>query len=216
MGNIEYLMDGKIAIFNDHKYVRDDKTGYYLCHDTPGTGTRLHRDIWEHYNGAIPDGYSIHHKDHDKSNNEIDNLQIMENSAHSKLHQAELTDEQKRKQKENMKKALPYACKWHKSEEGREWHSKHALKQWENKEPISYICDNCGKEFQSTNSYSAHENKFCSNACKSAFRRKLGVDNEERTCEYCGKTFVVGKYIKTKYCGRSCAAKARWVARKAI
>ena len=30
-----------------------------------------HRYIWEQYNGKIPDGYEVHHKDLNTHNNEI-------------------------------------------------------------------------------------------------------------------------------------------------
>lgn len=35
----------------------------------------------------IPEGYVVHHIDGDRHNNDIDNLALMTNSAHSKLHQ---------------------------------------------------------------------------------------------------------------------------------
>jgi hypothetical protein len=38
----------------------------------------LHRVIWQLANGTIPDGYVVHHKDHDKTNNNISNLELVE------------------------------------------------------------------------------------------------------------------------------------------
>lgn len=47
----------------------------------------LHRLIWEDFYGCkIPDGYIIHHKNGNKLDNCILNLQLMRNSDHSKLH----------------------------------------------------------------------------------------------------------------------------------
>lgn len=37
----------------------------------------LHRVIWELHNGPVPDGLEIDHIDADKSNNRIDNLQLL-------------------------------------------------------------------------------------------------------------------------------------------
>lgn len=47
---------------------------------------REHRMIWEEINGKIPEGFVIHHKDHNRSNNDIDNLELMSRSEHAKLH----------------------------------------------------------------------------------------------------------------------------------
>ena len=46
----------------------------------------VHRYIWEQLNGKIPDGYHIHHKDENKLNNSIDNLECISASEHAKLH----------------------------------------------------------------------------------------------------------------------------------
>lgn len=215
MTNIIYSENKRIAEFNGKRYVRDEVTGYYLRHDSAGTGSRLHRDVWEYYNCEIPKGYEVHHKDHNKGNNDIENLQLLKKSAHSKLHRAEMTEEQKENMRKRLEeKARPAASEWHKSEEGRKWHSEQQKKIWEDKKPMRYICDNCGKEFETTNAYSEQQNKFCSNACKSAYRRKTGADNVEKVCEHCGKTFISNKYLKRRYCCKSCAAYGRNKERK--
>lgn len=49
-----------------------------------------HRVIWAWHNGAIPNGLVINHKDYNKSNNNIGNLEIItqkENVTYSKCHQ---------------------------------------------------------------------------------------------------------------------------------
>lgn len=46
-----------------------------------------HRVVWEQANGPIPDGGIIHHINHIRSDNRIENLQLIEsNSKHAKLH----------------------------------------------------------------------------------------------------------------------------------
>ena len=48
---------------------------------------QLHRYIWEKHNECkIPEGYIIHHKNEDKEDNDPSNLVLMENGAHSRLH----------------------------------------------------------------------------------------------------------------------------------
>lgn len=47
-----------------------------------------HRFVYECFYGEIPEGMQIHHIDHNKENNKLDNLQMVtdeENKLHSKL-----------------------------------------------------------------------------------------------------------------------------------
>lgn len=46
----------------------------------------LHRYIFEQAYGEIPTGYVIHHKDNDRLNNSLQNLQMMTIGEHTKLH----------------------------------------------------------------------------------------------------------------------------------
>lgn len=207
MPKIAYCENGDIAVFNGVRYRRDKKSGYYL-HTLSGgrTGTRLHRDVYEFYNGKIPKGHDIHHIDHNKNNNEIENLQLLEAHEHKLVHAAEMTDERKEWMRENLSEnARPMANLWHKSEDGREWHKQHYEQMKDRlRVKMKFTCEECGKEFEAlTNG----RNRFCSKACSSAWRRKSGLDDVERTCAVCGKKFVINKYKKTKCCSRSCARK---------
>ena len=49
---------------------------------------KLHRYIYEQYNGPIPKGYIVHHKNEDKLDNSPKNLIMMTRGEHTKLHQA--------------------------------------------------------------------------------------------------------------------------------
>lgn len=73
------------------KYVRNPR-GYYVRSAKRrelGT-TKLHRDMWTHFNGPIPDDYVIHHRDHDRSNNTMGNFELMTKAEHDALTQKEL------------------------------------------------------------------------------------------------------------------------------
>lgn len=59
-------------------------SGYYSL--TYGKRTLMHRYVWEHFNGQIPEGYDIHHKDEDKTNNDISNLECLPKSEHTRLY----------------------------------------------------------------------------------------------------------------------------------
>ncbi|MEK6881917.1 MAG: HNH endonuclease signature motif containing protein [Nanoarchaeota archaeon] len=44
-----------------------------------------HRYIWEKHNGKIPEGFDIHHKNHIKNDNRIENLELISKKEHGKL-----------------------------------------------------------------------------------------------------------------------------------
>lgn len=61
--------------------------GYYRA--TEGDREYLHRAIWEAERHPIPDGWDVHHIDHDKTNNDISNLHCLDKAEHTRLHAAE-------------------------------------------------------------------------------------------------------------------------------
>ena len=204
---IQYFDNGDVACFNGLSFRKDKKTGYYL---NAKTHKRLHVYIWEYANGrSVPSGYCVHHKDFNKSNNEIDNLVLLSIREHSSLHGNSWDNERHDRQTQILKeKAIPRAAEWHKSEDGKAWHRAHYAKMKDSLyQKNEFICKNCGKKFIAIK---AGENKFCSNACKSAHRRKSGIDNETRKCEWCGKEYSVNRYSKSKTCSRTCRNLLRW------
>lgn len=179
---------------------------FYMCGNYfQHRGRRLHRCVWEYHFGEIPQGYHIHHKDGDRHNNNISNLALVESKEHLSKH---MTKEKREQAKENIQKAIEVAPKWHGSEKGRKWHSEHSKKAWEDRKLIGYVCDFCGKHYETLN-ISHTGNHFCSNNCKAAFRRRSGVDNVTRECEKCEKLFVTNKYSKARYCSCLCARHSR-------
>lgn len=68
-----------IATFRGVRYYLTN--GYYSRTD----GARLHRRVWEAANGPIPAGHLIHHINGIKTDNRIENLELMEWGAHSAL-----------------------------------------------------------------------------------------------------------------------------------
>lgn len=51
-----------------------------------GKNKHIHRLVWEKHNGSIPNGYIVHHKDEDKLNWDIDNLELMSRADHVDAH----------------------------------------------------------------------------------------------------------------------------------
>lgn len=181
---------------------------FYLCGNYyQRKGKRLHRAVWEYHNGAIPKGYHVHHKDEDRSNNDIENLALVQGAVHLSGHMQD--EKRKASARESIKQAIKAAPKWHRSEEGKKWHSQHSKEVWKNKKPHTVTCDNCGKVFEQM-AGTTKGNHYCSNNCKAAARRKSGVDNELRLCAYCGAQFEVNKYSKQKCCSHECSVKRRW------
>lgn len=182
------------------KFYQDKKKGYWISTDYPRI--RAHRWIWINVHGQIPKGYHIHHKNEDKSDNNIENLELIERSRHLKLH---ITEEKREWARKWAAIIRPLTKEWHSSEEGLVWHKLHGMRCWKNKKEITITCDVCGNKAQTK----MYHQRFCSNKCKSKFRRDNRLDDITRICQSCGKEFVVNKYKKTKNCSRQCAQRGR-------
>lgn len=60
--------------------------GQYPAIFLNGKNQHIHRLQWLKYHGDIPKGYVIHHKDGNKLNWNIDNLELLSRSEHIKEH----------------------------------------------------------------------------------------------------------------------------------
>lgn len=49
----------------------------------------IHILLYKTFIGNIPKGYDVHHKDHNKLNNSLDNLELIDKHTHSKMHYEE-------------------------------------------------------------------------------------------------------------------------------
>jgi len=84
---------------------------------------KMHILVYETFVGEVPKGYDVHHINHNKSDNRVENLQLLTKSEHKKLHSNSkitkerrsknhkghsFTKEQKEKQRKNspLKKAV--------------------------------------------------------------------------------------------------------------
>lgn len=85
MANLDDIMKNKKTKYGRVGLSLD---GYYKVTSIKegNCGKYLHRLIYEEEYGKIPDGYHIHHKDGDKLNNNIDNLECLSASNHGKTH----------------------------------------------------------------------------------------------------------------------------------
>lgn len=181
---------------------KDQKTGYYLAAKPTylGKRERLHVYVWRSFNGDIPAGCHIHHKDENKDNNDISNLECMARHDHLSYHTKKRIEEDPEFSRVPLEKARERAKEWHRSDAGREWHKKHALAQ--DIQAKTFTCQYCGKQFEALPCGSV---KYCSNNCKARARYHSGVDNETRKCSVCGCDFIANKYSATRCCSRKCA-----------
>ena len=147
----------------------------------------IHRAVWSYVNGEIPQGYEIHHKDDDKANNSIGNLQLVTKSEHLKIHYPQ---KHKAKQKEFICKKC--GEKFIAISNGRNFYCP------ECRHPTK-ICLECGKQFKPAVGNKA---TFCSLSCALKHRHK--DHREKKNCPVCGKEFEVRKSHINVYCSPEC------------
>lgn len=163
---------------------------------------RLHRVVWETETGQkIPNGFHVHHIDGNSKNNSFNNLELVKAKKHSSYHGYIRLTGKEPWFKEFHAKGINAAKIWHASVEGRKQHSLQAIQQGFGK--LTYgesVCEVCNKTY--TKNKKAQN--FCSNSCKSKYRRDKGVDNETRKCQKCENTFEINKYAKRRFCSKAC------------
>ena len=73
------IIDEDTQEFLGTKY-RKKKSGHYF------NDFSAHRAIFSYYHGSIPNSLDLHHKDMDKANNDIFNLELLTKSGHHQKH----------------------------------------------------------------------------------------------------------------------------------
>lgn len=181
--------------------------GYWVGSVGPKKIKRMHIYVWEKHNGQVPKGHIVHHIDGDKGNNSIENLCLVTRREHGAIHGPENAETARTMLEKHARQA---AIEWHKSSEGREWHRAQYAKsigdKWD--DMVTKSCEVCGKPFQCPSPV-AYKSRFCSNNCKSQFRRDSGVDNITVSCQICGKQYETNKYAKQKFCSSECRKESR-------
>lgn len=146
--------------------------GYFKSDRVRHGGVAMHRYVWEFHNGKIPSGFHVHHKDSNKGNNNIANLELLAASEHSLLHAPRNKWVGSEENANQLRSAGEKSKAWHASKEGLDWHSKHGARTWKDREWLPVKCFECGREFFSPFPSRA---KYCDNNCKSrASRRAKG------------------------------------------
>ena len=159
----------------------------------------IHRFIWTYFNGEIPEGYDVHHRDFNHDNNDIANLELVTKDEHKKIHAAI-----KSKRKPNKKSTFTCAVcgrEYESSNRGNNAYCSAKCKKIAERTRAVEIktCAVCGKEFSTSD-----DARFCSRKCIGKFLKR----QEVKTCPVCGKIFsdVVSKH--RRHCSPECAAAA--------
>ena len=190
------------------KFYQDKKTGYWISCDYSKEKPRIraHQWVWLNHHFKAPKGYHIHHINDNKSDNRIENLELIKGSRHLGYHMIKhmLDPSKKQKLQKLCETIRPLTKAWHKSAEGRAWHKFHAIKSnFGNWDPIKYECQECNKEYWSKLKAKGRT-RFCSNACKSKWRRHNKLDDIEKKCPICEKVYRTSKYSRSKTCSKIC------------
>lgn len=188
-----------IRVFQGKKYYEYNGAcaGYFRNR----RGKLLHRAIYEAAHGPIESRIHVHHRDGDRSNNDLANLEALDIRDHMRLHMAERPDVPG-----HMARIRPLTVLWHRSPEGRAWHSEHSREAFAKRGSVDYTCQHCGGAYRSRHRGRA---RFCSNACRTGSRYQSGVDDEDRNCSECGTVFRCNRYKRKKTCSRACHGRAQ-------
>lgn len=209
MGENNKMANKEFVLYKGEKCFVQTSGRYYSTRKKH-YGTRLlHRIIWIEHNGAIPEGYHIHHIDKNWRNNDISNLAVIKANEHFSKHMQEYyaVPENKETNKIILDKIREKASEWHGSKEGRSWHSVAGKESWEGRKKEKAICKTCAKEFYTFCKKTA---KHCSKSCTNKYNRIHGLKTTV-ICPVCGKIKekVNADAKKSACCSQSCAAKQR-------
>ena len=189
-------MARKHVRFEGLRYCRDEKSGYYL---NSTIRKRLHRAVWEHFKGAVPEGHDVHHRfANDKHTIDVDRLECMPRGDHHREHWRQDDGTKLAQARKNIAAAGEAARTWHGTPEGLKWHAQHARDQHAARQPVAKVCEQCKANFLDRSVCLGA--RFCSNNCKSKARRASGVDDEERFCIVCARKFTINRYQERKFC----------------
>ena len=162
----------------------------------------MHRFVWAYFNGEIPGGYEIHHRDFNKENNDISNLELLTEAEHRKIH---AEHKKNRAVPQNATFVCAFCGKEFKAvNRGNNTYCSSQCRKKANyaQDKVERICLVCGKVFWSEKHRNA---RFCSRKC-------IGKANEKqeiRICPQCGKEFSTFAASVRKYCSMKCSRKSR-------
>lgn len=183
-----------------------DQRGYWMAKKGPRTERpiRLHVYVWEKFNGPVPKGFHVHHKDRNKDNNEIKNLELMHRTEHLILHGADERIKAINRANLNLY-SREAAAAWHKSEIGREVGRKNfevTLRKYVGMK-AKKTCVQCGKEYECAY-VRRNISRYCSPECKAKYKWATRKTNVPQKCIICGADFFGNDKNHVNTCGPKC------------
>lgn len=196
------IIDERHQEFCSKRFYLRSNDGHYFGKNGKQT-VALHREVWKHFFGEPPEGFVVHHIDHDKNNNNIENLLLIPRSEHTSAHNSGICRAPK-----NF-----FVCEYcgkefeaHDIGKNKYCSQTCNTKAWRLRHPLQKTCAWCGKVFVTYQKTT----RYCSNECES--RARYDGRRENRVCPVCGKSFSTTKLADKKCCSHSCAQK--WVRQK--
>mgnify|MGYP001582106505 CR=1 FL=1 len=144
-----------MVLFQKRKFYSSGS--YCRCSDRQGE-QYLHRAVWVKEKGKIPKGHHIHHKDGDRLNNSIENLECVSASVHGRNHGLVAPHLRSPERIELLNRIRPLSHEWHNTKTGRKKLSECA-KRLPMKEKV---CAMCSTHFMSKVQIA----KYCSKNCR--------------------------------------------------
>lgn len=164
------ILDQHRQRFNKRTYFRYGKNRYFQTSTQKNkikTWSKLHRDVWEHHNGKIPDDLMIDHIDRDTSNNHISNLRLVT----AKQNRENIDPKTKAMYSQRMAEYnSQQSGKWWQDPEKKKQRSKALSKSWENR-AIEKNCLLCNKIFIAKHNSAT----YCSKECRQENYFRNGV-----------------------------------------
>lgn len=188
--------------------------GYYE------TNIRLHREVWQDANGPIPEGWHVHHKNGDKLDNRLENLELIPISEHSRHHFVERVEPHRdvgirnsiasnRRNRDRLldRKLVCVYC-------GSEFSSQSYIPPrfrsdgcLEKARSGAFMgedrdCGHCGQRYRAK----SRAQKYCSKKCnnRACMRRLKDLEFRDVACGHCGAVFR-SKRANAKFCDNECA-----------
>lgn len=152
------------------------RCGNYFSRPKRGGGREyLHRRIYADWHGPIPEGWHVHHRDHDRSNNDPANLALLRGADHLSLHGQRPTERQMAARRANRLHATAGNAKLTREQRSASGHA-----GWHKQRVVGPqhrgSCRVCGKE---TVGWRRGGKTICSGACA---QRDLRRRRRERRC----------------------------------